>query len=78
MKVEKLSTVPKKIRRQIIAKLQMLAAEPYPRASKKLRRTPGGEEPVYRLRSGKYRILYAVRCAGVVILDINHRKDVYR
>jgi hypothetical protein len=37
-------------------------------------------EPVYRERSGDYRILYVVRTNPdlVLILDIDHRKDVYR
>jgi mRNA interferase RelE/StbE len=39
-----------------------------------------GDEPVYRIRSGDYRVVYAVRSDPneVVILDIGHRKDVYR
>ena len=37
-------------------------------------------ESVYRVRSGDYRILYLVRTnyGEVVVLDIGHRKDVYR
>jgi len=37
-----------------------------------------GEERVYRVRSGDYRILYCVRGIIVVVLDIDNRKDVYR
>jgi mRNA-degrading endonuclease RelE of RelBE toxin-antitoxin system len=37
-----------------------------------------GEYPVYRVRQGDYRILYSVRPIIIVILDIGHRKDVYR
>jgi hypothetical protein len=33
---------------------------------------------VYRIRHGDYRILYSVRPVIIVILDIDHRKDVYR
>jgi mRNA-degrading endonuclease RelE of RelBE toxin-antitoxin system len=36
------------------------------------------ENPVYRERQGDYRILYSVRPVIIVILDIDHRKDVYR
>jgi hypothetical protein len=40
----------------------------------------GEGDPVYRERSGDYRILYVVRSNPdeVLILDIDHRKDVYR
>ncbi|CAN5706212.1 hypothetical protein BH23GEM1_BH23GEM1_00570 [soil metagenome] len=36
-----------------------------------------GTEQVYRIRQGDYRVLYVVRETTIVILDINHRKDVY-
>ena len=39
---------------------------------------PRGAEPVYRVRQGDYRILYVVREIEVIVLDIDHRKDVYR
>jgi len=76
-----LSTVPQKFRAQIIKKVRALALNPYPQGSKKLQgvETPMGE-PVYRERSGDYRILYVLRKDPdqVVILDIDHRKDVYQ
>lgn len=39
-----------------------------------------GEDQVYRVRSGDYRILYVVRGNPhqIVVLDIDHRRDVYR
>ena len=38
-----------------------------------------GEDPVHRVRSGNYRVLYTVRSnpQSIVILDIGHRKDIY-
>jgi len=73
-----LKTVPKKIRKQIVAKVQRLANDPYPPTAKLLQGMQDGEERVYRIRSGDYRILYVVRGVIVIILDIDHRKDVYR
>ena len=37
-------------------------------------------EPILRERSGDYRILYVLRKDPdqVVILDIDHRKDIYK
>jgi len=73
-----LKTVPQKVRKQIVVKIQKLAANPYPPTAKPIQGMLDGEERVYRIRSGDYRILYAVRGVIVVILDIGHRKDVYR
>jgi mRNA interferase RelE/StbE len=73
-----LKTVPKKIRKQIIGKVYKLASDPFPPTAKMLHGMEDGEERVYRIRSGDYRILYVVRGIIVVVLDIGHRKDVYR
>ena len=76
-----LETVPPKFRGQIIKRARALMDNPYPQGVKKLRgvETAVGE-PVHRERSGDYRILYVVRenPYEVVILDIGHRKDIYR
>jgi mRNA interferase RelE/StbE len=70
--------VPTKIRGQIRRRIERLAADPTPPGSKKLLGITDGENPVYRERQGDYRILYSVRGVIIVILDIDHRKDVYR
>ena len=69
---------PVKIRGQIKRRIEALAANPTPLGSKKLQGVMDGESPVYRARQGDYRILYSVRGIIIVILDIDHRKDVYR
>jgi mRNA interferase RelE/StbE len=72
--------VPHKLRGQIKRKIETLAASPNPPGSKKLSGIDEGGEPVFRVRSGDYRILYLVRSNSwhIVVLDIDHRKDVYR
>ena len=70
--------VPTKIRGQIKKRIEALAATPTPVGCKKLVGVTDGECPVYRVRQGDYRILYSVRPVIIVILDIGHRKDVYR
>jgi mRNA interferase RelE/StbE len=70
--------LPKKTRRQIIAKVQALALNPHPPTCKVVQGMKSGEETVYRVRSGDYRILYVVRQIAIIILDIGHRKDIYR
>jgi len=73
-----LRTLPQKIRKQIITKIQKLAANPYPSTAKLMKGMKDCGGRVYRERSGDYRILYVVRDTIVVVLDIDHRKDVYR
>ncbi|MHB0669342.1 type II toxin-antitoxin system RelE family toxin [Roseomonas sp. FDAARGOS_362] len=76
-----LETVPHKFRRQIIKKARALHTNPFPPGVKKLRgvETHLGE-PIYRERSGDYRILYIVRedPSEVIVLDIGNRKDIYK
>lgn len=72
------SMVPIKIREQIKRRIEKLAADPSPPGCKKLVGVTDGEHPVYRVRQGDYRILYSVRPIIIVILDVGHRKDVYR
>ena len=57
-----LATLPPKIRKQVIKKAKALHANPHPQGSKKLHGVVTDDgDPVYRERSGDYRILYVVR-----------------
>lgn len=79
--LDNLATFPHKIRAQIIKKAKALILNPRPSGSKKLKGITTDEgEPVYRQRSGAYRILYVVRNnpSEVIVLDIDDRKDVYK
>lgn len=60
---------------RIIPKILSLEKNPRPYGSKKLRDTS-----YYRLRAGDYRIVYAIddRKQLVKILDIAHRREIYR
>lgn len=75
-----LEGLPAKIRGQMKRRIETLAADPNPPGSKKLHGVMDGENPVHRVRQGDYRILYSIRSnpSQIVILDIGHRKDVYR
>ena len=61
---------------KILSKLQMLELNPKPYNSLKLK----GYDQEYRLRVGDYRIRYLINksMSEVVILDIAHRKDIYK
>ena len=54
----------------------LLAEDPFPRGARKLT----GYDDVYRVRVGRYRILYSVSQGRlvIVILKVGHRKDAYR
>lgn len=75
------SVPDRKIRGQIRRKVEGLAAEPFASGARKLQNvTTARGEPVYRERSGDYRILFIIRSnpQQIIVLDIDNRKDVYR
>lgn len=63
-------------RQRIVEKIQALATHPRPQGSEKL----AGYADRYRLRQGRYRIIYLVddERREVTIFKVGHRKDVYR
>ncbi len=67
--------IPKKDLKQILNKINGLAHDPRPSGCQKL-----SESEKYRIRQGKYRILYSVQDDELTIwiVRIAHRKDVYR
>ncbi len=69
---------PGKLRSQIAKKAKSLLLEQYPAGCKKLSGVTFNGDPVWRIRSGDYRILYVVRSAETIVIDIGNRKDIYR
>lgn len=70
------AVVPKKERQRIARKISALAREPRPRGCEKL----SGQGDWYRVRQGRYRIVYAIDDARLLVdvVKIGHRKEVYR
>lgn len=68
-------TIPKLDLKRILHRIDSLAANPRPSGCEKLT----GQER-YRIRQGRYRILYSVQDKEVTvwIVKVGHRKDVYR
>jgi mRNA interferase RelE/StbE len=56
--------------------MEALGLDPRPRGCKKLQ----GDDDLYRVRAGDFRIVYAVRDALLLVLvvKIGNRRDVYR
>lgn len=66
----------KRDRQRIVTRILALANEPRPVGSEKL----AGEDNRYRMRVGRYRIVYSIADAELVVLVVRvaDRKDVYR
>lgn len=71
--LEAIATRSDRIR--IVKKIQSLANDPKPKGSQKL----SGLER-YRIRQGRYRILYTINDTELIVyvIKIGDRKDVYR
>lgn len=73
--VKEIEAIPQRDRRRIVARIQGLSSNPRPPDSEKL----SGQDK-FRLRQGRYRIVYSVDDAesSVLIVKVGHRKEVYR
>ena len=71
-----LGKLPKLDQVRVVKVIFELASDPFPKGSRKLT----GYEDVYRIRIGRYRILYSVsqKTLIIIVLKVGHRKDVYR
>lgn len=65
-----------KLKARIVGAIDGLALNPRPAGCKKLK----GEDGVWRVRVGDYRILYEVRDSRleVLVIDIANRSEAYR
>ena len=63
-------------RRRIAAAIDGLADDPRPHGAAKL----VGEDQLYRVRVGDYRIIYTVEDDRLIVLvvRVGHRKEIYR
>jgi mRNA interferase RelE/StbE len=63
-------------RKEVLSVMRALASDPRPPGAKMLR----GHRPYLRVRSGDYRVIYAVDDAArlVTVAVVGHRRDVYR
>jgi mRNA interferase RelE/StbE len=71
-----LGKLPKNIARQIGNKIDALEDNPFPPKCEPIK----GQENLWRIRSGDYRIAYTVRNKELLVLvvDIGNRKEFYR
>lgn len=73
---KQLKKLPADDQLRVVRAVLALAEEPHPRGSRKL----SGYDDVFRIRVGRYRVLYSVVESRlvIIILKVGHRKDVYR
>lgn len=71
-----LKTFTPPVQKRLVKRLRTLRDNPRPQGVKKL----AGEENLYRILEGDYRIIYTIRDKELVvlILKIGNRKEVYR
>ncbi|MEM8777739.1 MAG: type II toxin-antitoxin system RelE/ParE family toxin [Cyanobacteria bacterium P01_G01_bin.49] len=64
------------IQKRIQAKIDELAIEPRSNRVKKLR----GEDNLYRIRVGDYRVVYEIEddVLLIIVIRVKHRSEVYR
>ena len=73
---KQLKAVPREYRRRLAEAILALARDPRPRGSRKLT----GYDDVFRVRVGRYRILYSIsdRELIIIVLKVGHRQNVYQ
>ncbi|TDI44777.1 MAG: type II toxin-antitoxin system RelE/ParE family toxin [Acidobacteria bacterium] len=73
---KQLKKLPREDQQRVVKAILELAGEPLPRGVRKL----AGYDDVFRIRVGRYRIIYSVSSGKlvIIILMIGHRKNVYR
>ena len=71
-----LGRLPKDVQPRIRKLIAALADDPSPPGSAKLT----GKADLYRIRSGRYRVLYEIasEIATVTVVHVGHRADIYR
>ncbi len=71
-----LASIPTKDTERILNRIKRLEENPRPPGCEKL----AGKGATYRLRQGRYRIVYSVddKEFVVCIVKVAHRKDIYR
>ena len=71
-----LQKLPEKVQRRIVLAASELAVEPRPVGCVNLE----GEDNLWRIRVGDYRIVYTIEDQKLMVLVVRiaHRKDVYR
>ncbi len=68
-----------RLKKRLLAKIELLGDNPFPPGSKKLSANERGID-LYRIRVGDYRVIYTLNSGEMIILvlKIAHRREIYR
>jgi mRNA interferase RelE/StbE len=75
--ISDLEEISKEIREQVQRDLKTLQTSPLPSGTQ-IKRLKGFRPPIYRLRSGDFRVLYRIREDKVTVLRVIDRKILER
>ena len=75
--VDDLDCIPEARRKKIIASIKKISSNPFA-TSPNIKKLKGFKPPIYRIRSGDFRVLYSVRDNTIIILRVIERKDLER
>ena len=74
--VKDIKKLPVQLQKRVHAKLEFYAAQDNPLAFAKPLKEPADAQ--YRFRVGHYRVLFDLDDDTIIVLCVQHRKDVYR
>ena len=74
--VKEIQKLPEQIKKRLKIKLEWFASQPDPREFSKPLTKPADAQ--YRFRVGNYRILFDIEDEKIIVLYIQHRREVYR
>jgi len=75
--VDDLDSNPEISKKKIIPSIQKLSTAPFS-PGPKIKKLKGFKPPIYRMRSGDFRVLYRVQDKTITILRVIDRKDLER
>jgi len=75
--IDDLERIPESPKKKIIASIKKLSSNPFP-PSPNIKKLKGFKPPIYRIRSGDFRVLYTVHDKTIIILRVIDRKDLER
>jgi mRNA interferase RelE/StbE len=75
--VDDLDCIPEPPKKNIIASIKKLSSNPFA-PSPNIKKLKGFKPPIYRIRSGDFRVLYRVHDKTIIILRVIDRKDLER
>ena len=75
--VDDLDCIPEARQKKIIASIKKLSSNPFA-LSPNIKKIKGFKPPIYRIRSGDFRVLYRVHDKTIIIMRVIDRKDLER